>query len=370
MVDESMDKAQLALPPQPWEFRAKKAWQRLFIMLGGIIVNVLVAIVIYTGIMAYWGESYMPVSSLKYGITVDSVGKQLGLENGDKILKIDNKPTDKFKDITRDIIFNSAKTIQVERDGKVIEIPIPSSIVGQVLKTKNIDFIEPRVPFVVLDVMNGSLAQKMGLQKGDSLIAFNGKPIMFRDQFIDEAHNTPAQDSFNITVMNSEGSIRTLSGIMSDNKKVGVSNKMDFDFFESKTINYNLFTALGRGVVFTGEQFAFYVAQFKLLFTSKDVKLSENLGGIGSFAKIFPGTFDWHAFWMLTAFISIILAFMNLLPIPGLDGGYVMFLLWEMITGRKVNDKVMEVATTVGLVLLLALMLYANGLDIFRAFSK
>lgn len=370
MVDESMDKEQMALPPQPWEFRSKKAWQRLFIMLGGIIVNVLVAIVIYAGVMAYWGESYLPTSSLKYGIAVDSVGQSIGLHNGDKILKLDGAFPEKFKNISKDIIFGGIQTIQVERDGQIVDIPVPANTVGAILKSKRAGFIEPRVPFVVLDVMPDALASKMGIKQGDSLVAFNNEPIQFRDEFIAKAKSIPAGDSFSLSVVGADGQGRTLWGEMSENKRLGVSNKMDFEFFQPKTIHYDFFPAIARGVTFTGEQFAFYVAQFKLLFTAKEVKLNENLGGIASFAKIFPSTFDWQEFWMLTAFISIILAFMNLLPIPGLDGGYVIFLLWEIITRRKVNDKVMEYATTVGLILLLGLMLYANGLDIFRAFKK
>ncbi len=370
MVDESMDKEQMALPPQPWEFRSKPAWQRLFIMLGGIIVNVLVAIIIYSGVMAYWGESYLPNTSLKYGIAVDSVGKQLGFENGDKIVSVDGVAPIKFKSISKDILFNNVKEVTVLRNNENVVLPITEQMRGLILKKKSVAFINPRIPFVVEEVMKGSLAQQMGIEKGDSLIALNGQACNYRDQFIERAAQINAGDSFQVTFMTNKGTIKNLMGKMADTKKLGVMNKTDFEDFKMQTIHYGFIGSIARGVSFTGEQFNFYVSQFKLLFTSKEVKLNENLGGIGSFAKIFPSQFDWQDFWMLTAFISIILAFMNLLPIPGLDGGYVIFLLWEIITRRKVNEKVMEYATTAGLIFLLAFMLYANGLDIFRAFKN
>lgn len=369
MVDESMDKEQLALPPQPWEYRSKKPWQRLFIMLGGIIVNVLVAIIIYSFVMGIWGESYLPAANTKYGIAADSLAQTIGFRNGDKILTVDGKKADKFKSVVGEIIFKEVKMVQVERAGQIVDIPIDKSVVGKILKSKKASFIEPRIPFVITEIASNSLASKMGVKAGDSVVAINGTPIAYRDEFLTIAKTINANADFSLTVVGKDMNTRILQGKMSDNKKLGVANKTELDYFDFKEIKYGFFPAIARGFTFTGEQFAFYVAQFKLLFTSKDVKLNDNLGGIASFAKIFPSKFDWQEFWMLTAFISIILAFMNLLPIPGLDGGYVIFLLWEIITGRKVNDKVMEVATTIGLVLLLGLMLYANGLDIFRAFK-
>lgn len=369
MVDESMDKEQMAKPPEPWEYRSKKPWQRLFIMLGGIIVNVLVAIIIYSGVMAYWGESYLPAANAKYGIAADSVAQAIGFRNGDKVIALDAKPVDNFKDITRNIIFNGVETVTVEREGTTTDIKMDNSVVGKILKSKKSGIISPRYPFVINEVASGSEAAKMGFQSGDSIIAFNGEPMSYYDQFVTTMKGMAEGSPLAITVIGKDQQPRVLNGTLPASHTVGISARSYDEYLEFRTIKYGFFPAIARGVSFTGEQFGFYVAQFKLLFTSKDVKLNENLGGIASFAKIFPSTFDWQEFFMLTAFISIILAFMNLLPIPGLDGGYVIFLLWEMITGRKVNDKVMEVATTAGLILLLALMLYANGLDIFRAFK-
>ena len=369
MVDESMDKEQLAKPPEPWEYRSKKPWQRLFIMLGGIIVNVLVAIIIYTGVMAYWGESYLPTANAKYGVVADSTAQTIGFQNGDKVIAVDGKAVENFKDITKNIIFNAAQSVTVERNGQATDIVIDNTVVGKILKSKKAGFITPRFPFVIAEVIPGSEAEKMGFKKGDSIIGFNDAILSYHDEFTTQMKTLAVGAEVKVTVVGTDKQVRNLTGLVPETKKLGIGPKFYDEYLEFKTIKYGFFPAIARGVSYTGEQFSFYVAQFKLLFTSKDVKLNENLGGIASFAKIFPSEFNWQEFWMLTAFISIILAFMNLLPIPGLDGGYVIFLLWEIITRRKVNDKVMEYATTAGLVLLLALMLYANGLDIFRAFK-
>ena len=369
MVDESMDKEQLALPPQPWEYRSKKPWQRLFIMLGGIIVNVLVAIIIYSFVMGVWGESYLPNTALKNGIAADSTAQSIGFRSGDKILSVDGKPVERFKTVINDIVFFAAKKVVVNRDGAEMTIDIPKDFRDEIISTKNMGFISPRIPSAVDSIVPKTEAARMGLAKGDSIISFNGQEVLFHDQFMEMKRTLKPKDTIILQVIGSNKQTRTLQGFMPSDKMLGFNTKNYSDFYSNKKLSYGFGAAIQRGIVFSYEQFRFYVAQFKLLFTSKKVKLNENLGGIASFAKIFPGRFDWQDFWMLTAFISVILAFMNLLPIPGLDGGYVIFLLWEIITGRKVNDKVMEVATTIGLVLLLGLMLYANGLDIFRAFK-
>lgn len=367
MVDESMDKEQLALPPQPWEYRSKKAWQRLLIMLGGIIVNIVVAIVIYSAIFGVWGESYLPVSNAKYGIMTDSVAQSIGLKNGDKIISIDNKVPEQFKDIATEIVFGKAATIQVERNGSPVTINIPrEGTIGKILKSRKGTFVAPRFPMVVSEVADGSEAKKMGLRAGDSLIAVNNVPVQFYDEFKDQINSMAKGQAITVTVMGKDQSTRMLTGSVPESKTLGFAPKSIDSFLEFRNVKYGFFGSIAKGFSFTFSRFGFYAAQFKLLFTSKDVKINENLGGIASFGKIFPSEFDWQQFWELTAFISIILAFMNLLPIPGLDGGYVIFLLYEMISGRKVNDKVMEKATTIGLVLLLALMLYANGLDVLR----
>ena len=369
MVDESMDKEQMAQPPQPWEYRSKKPYERLFIMLGGIIVNTVLAIVIYIFVFSIYGEEYLPVQNAKYGIMVDSLGKTLGLQNGDKILSIDNMPVSRFEKILPTIILDEGKTIQVDRNGQNVNIDIKPGTVGAIVKRdKAVAFISPRMPIVADEVTKGSEADKMGMKTGDSIIAVNGAPAMFFDQY-DSMKKALAGQAIALTVMRG-GQPVELKGTVPADKVLGFRPQDPTRYFTLEKVKYGVLAAVAKGFTYTYDQFGNYIRQFKLIFTSKEIKTSESLGGIISFGKIFPSEFDMQRFLMLTAFVSIILAFMNLLPIPGLDGGYVIFLLFEMITGRKVSEKVMERATTVGLVLLLTLMVYANGLDIFRLFKK
>jgi regulator of sigma E protease len=367
MVDESMDKEALSKPPEPWEYRSKPAWQRLFIMLGGIIMNVLVAMFVYMLVFGIWGEQYLPTENAKWGIMTDSLGQSVGLRNGDKVLSVAGKPVDRFNHIMTDIILGQATTMQVSRDGQPVDINIPSGTIRKILKGDK-ELVAARVPTVVAEISPNSEASKMKLQKDDSIVAINGQPVYYFDEFRNRLMSMKGQP-LRLSVMRGN-QLAVLDGSVSKEGKLGFARYGEDRFLEMKHIRYNPIQAVGKGFTYTWEQFGNYLAQFKMIFTSKEVKASESLGGIGTFAKIFPTTFDWHDFLMLVAFVSIVLAFMNLLPIPGLDGGYVIFLLYELISRRKVSDKVMEVATTVGLVLLLGLMVYANGLDVFRAWFK
>lgn len=368
MVDESMDKEQMALPPQPWEYRSKKAYQRLFIMLGGIIVNTLVAILLYVIVFGVYGEEYLPVQNAKYGIMVDSTAQATGLRNGDMITGIDGKPVTRFERIVPTLVLQQGKTFQVVRDGQTINVPVIDGTIHAINTGVKKTFIMPRIPPVVDDVAKGSTAEKMDLKTGDSIVAVNGIPVKFYDQF-DSIKRSLAGQSIVVSVVR-DGKVMDKTAVVPADKVLGFHANYDISkFFALDKIKYNPIQAIGRGFGYTFEKFGDYISSFKLMFTSKEVKLNESMGGMISFGKIFPSEFDMQKFLMLTAFISIILAFMNLLPIPGLDGGYVIFLLFEMITGRQVSEKVMERATSVGLVLLLTLMVYANGLDIFRLFK-
>ena len=369
MVDESMDKEQMALPPQPWEYRSKKAYQRLFIMLGGIIMNILVAIFIYMLIFSIYGEEYLPTQNAKYGIMVDSTAESIGLHNGDFVTSVDGKHVARFNKIIGEVIFSEAGSIQVERDGVPMNIPIPAGTINKIIKSQKNSFIQPRIPFVVAAIEKKSEAEKMELKPNDSVIAVNNQPIRFYDEFQKiKAEN--AGKPITVTVIRNHGQIAQLHGTVPANKYLGIGPKGVEDYFKLERIKYYPLEAVAKGFSFTFDQFGNYWRQLKMIFTSKEIKASESLGGIVSFGKLFNPVFSWYDFLNLTAFISVILAFMNLLPIPGLDGGYVIFLLFEMISGKKVSEKVMERATTVGLVLLLGLMLYANGLDVFRLFKK
>ncbi|MBS1783714.1 MAG: RIP metalloprotease RseP [Bacteroidetes bacterium] len=370
MVDESMDKEQMDKPPQPWEYRSKKAWQRLLIMLGGIIMNVLVAICIYIAMFSIWGESYLTMDNARYGIVADSLAQQVGFRDGDKIISVGGKKIDHFNEIMGEFIFNDAKTFVVEREGKQMDINIPAGTIAQIIEErKKGGFISLRTPFLIGKVQNGTAASKMGLQYGDSIVSFNGQPIAFFDQLEQLKEQAKGHDISMIVVR--EGKTLTLTGQLPEDGILGFHVNINPErYFNLTTVHYNFFQSIGKGFVATFETFGKYIKQFKLMFTSPEVKFSKSVGGIVSFGQMFDPVFNWASFLQLTAFVSIILAFMNLLPIPGLDGGYVLFLIFELITGKKVSDTVMERATTVGLVLLLALMVYANGMDIFRLFGK
>jgi len=365
MIDESMDKEQMKKPAEPWEFRSKPSWQRLIIMLGGVMVNFLLAVIIYIMVLFVWGEEYMPTENVKYGILVDSVGVEMGLRNGDKILSIDNQEVENFFHIIPDILLNERKTIQINRDGRLMEVRIPEESIPFLIKGKGrIDARIPFSPLIVVGFMKESPAKNAGLKMGDEILGLNNENYKYYDQFkkkLDESigENVSLQikrNSNNLeipVVVNNQGMI----GIRRDVK----------DFFEFRKIEYSFFESIPAGIAKGVTTLQDYLKQIKLIF-SKDTKAYESLGGFITIGSIFPGEWDWHAFWNLTAFLSIILAIMNILPIPALDGGHVMFLLYEVITGRKPGDKFMEYAQMTGMIILLALLLFANGNDILRYF--
>ena len=365
MIDESMDKEQMKKPAEPWEFRSKPSWQRLIIMLGGVMVNFLLAVIIYIMVLFVWGEEYMPTENVKYGILVDSVGVEMGLRNGDKILSIDNQEVENFFHIIPDILLNERKTIQINRDGRLMEVRIPEESIPFLIKGKGrIDARIPFSPLIVVGFMKESPAKNAGLKMGDEILGLNNENYKYYDQFkkqLDESigENVSLQikrNSNNLeipVVVNNQGMI----GIKRDVK----------DFFEFRKIEYSFFESIPAGIAKGVTTLQDYLKQIKLIF-SKDTKAYESLGGFITIGSIFPGEWDWHAFWNLTAFLSIILAIMNILPIPALDGGHVMFLLYEVITGRKPGDKFMEYAQMTGMIILLALLLFANGNDILRYF--
>ncbi len=365
MIDESMDKEQMKKPPQPWEFRAKPAWQRLFILLGGIIVNILLAFVIYIGILFAWGTDYLPAENVKYGIMTDSTGMAIGLQNGDKILKIGNEEIKDFNKIPVKILLNAPITLTVKRNDKIIEIPIKKSDIAKLIH--NPYFIAPRIPFVVAQVPDTSAAAKAGLKSGDKIIAINGKQAMFIDQ-VKEILQQNKGKTIQATIVRNNDTL-TVPLQVSKQGMIGVLLDMDLTkYFKFKHIDYSLLEAIPAGINKTIDVTKSYLKQFKLIF-SPETKAYKSVGGFISIGKIFPGVWDWHSFWNITAFLSIMLAVLNLLPIPGLDGGHVMFTLYEMITGKKPSDKFLERAQMAGLIILLLLVVYANGNDIVKLFS-
>ncbi len=365
MIDESMDKEAMKLPPQPHEFRAKKSWQRLIIMLGGVSVNVLLAVGIYVVMLAWWGEAYLPNSEVKYGITVDTLGQKIGLQNGDKILTIDNKPVDDFFRIPATLILEEAKTIQVERDNQPTEITIPSGLIADIVKHKSPDFISVRIPFEIADFAPGSLAKKGGMEVGDKIVGLNGQTTLYFDEFKSALQQHKDQD-VEVAVLRGVDTV-LLSVHVSDRGLIGVAPKSPASYFTFKEHKYNIIQAIPAGTVKAYEKTADYLKSLKLLF-KPEVKAYESVGGFITIGSIFPSVWDWESFWSLTAFLSLMLAVLNILPIPALDGGHVMFLMYEIITGRKPSDKFMEYAQVTGMVLLFALLIFANGNDIVKLF--
>lgn len=369
MIDESMDKEQMKLPPQPWEFRSKNSGQRLLIMTGGVLFNFILAMLIYILVLFAWGETYLPTSNVKYGIVTDSVGYEIGLRNGDKIISIDNQHIENFMEITSNIALNNRKSIQIERDGKPMEINIPKDYIPKVLKGKGL--LEPRTPFgpfIVAAFGKESPGKIAGIQIGDELIGLDNRKFVFFDEFqkyLADNKDHPLLvnilrkgDSVNISVK------PTAAGLLGINRTGSLA-----EIFELQTLKYGFFQSVPAGINKGFKTLANYLKQFKLIF-SRHNKGYESLGGFITIGSIFPGVWDWQAFWNLTAFLSIILAIMNILPIPALDGGHVLFLLFEVITGKKPSDKFLEYAQIAGMVLLLALLLYANGNDVLRLLRK
>jgi regulator of sigma E protease len=367
MIDESMDKEAMKQPPQPYEFRSKKTWQRLLIMTGGVLMNFILAFVIYISILYAWGEQYLPTSNVKYGIEVDSVGYKIGLRNGDKILSVGNKPVEQFYKIIPTIVLDKAPNIQIERAGQKIDVPVTDEDLALLIKSKGV--ISFRIPFdyKIARVGKNSAAKKAGLEVGDQIIGLNDQKYEFNDQFKTALReNIGKQVTLNVL---RDGKTLNTSLTVPDDGLLGIQLDLDRkDMPEFKTIRYGLLASIPAGINRGINTINDYLKQFKLIFSPK-TKAYESLGGFISIGNIFPGIWNWADFWSMTAFLSIILGVMNLLPIPALDGGHVMFLLFEMITGRKPGDKFLEYAQIVGMVLLLSLVIFANGNDIFKLFK-
>lgn len=366
MIDESMDKEQLKQPPQPHEFRAKKTWQRLLIMIGGVMVNFLLAIFIYAMILWKWGDAYLPTDNVKYGITCDSLALEMGLKNGDKILTVDHVKIEDFSDIIPEIVLTKAKTIQVMRDGQKTNIDLPDDYIPKLLKSRAI--IAPRFPFIADTFTKESAGKAAGLQQGDRLIRIDSVEVEYFDQFRSNIMTHP-NDTVSIGIIR-DGKELDIEVIVPESGLIGVYPVGSLsEFFELKHTQYTFLQAIPAGIDRGISTLRSYLRQLKLIFEPQ-TKAYESLGGFITIGSIFPGVWDWQAFWSLTAFLSIILAIMNILPIPALDGGHVTFLLYEMVTGRKPSDKFLEYAQITGMIILLSLLIFANGNDVVKLFQK
>jgi regulator of sigma E protease len=357
MVDEQMDKEIIESEPQPWELRSKPAWQRLLVMLGGILVNFILGIFIFWMVLWYYGKDSLPISQVKHGLMVDSVAYNMGLRNGDFIVSLDGLPVKSINRIPVEIVMNHVQTIEgVHANGERFSISVDDVDRGKVLKgLKRSKFVEPRFVAKVGLVDSTSYAATAKLQKEDRIIAVNGNKVHFYDELRSQLKQN-AGGEVSLLLLRGTDSVTTKSKV-SEAGLLGFYPAMvdEIEFIETK---YGFFGALIQGIKDGMEMISLQVKQFYVIFTVKEAH--KQVGGFYTMVQHMSSTWDWHSFWTFTAFLSLALAFMNFLPIPMLDGGYIMFILWEMITGKKVSDKIIYYANQVGLFIVLALMLYAN----------
>lgn len=369
MIDESMDTEAMKKPPQPWEFRSKPAWQRLIIMLGGVTVNFILGMIIFAGILFTWGDQYLPAENAKYGIAVDSLGMELGLMDGDVIKSVGDLEFKKFSDryVVQEIIINDADNIKLDRNGNAMTLQVDPKMIGELASKKNKDnrLFSARMPFEISGVSDDEKypAKKAGFKAGDRIITYNGTAVPYYHEYTKLARANKGKacdigvvrgsDTLNIAIT------PTANGI------IGVGAKPLESALQSYTLLESIPAGIDKGWGFLGTQ----VKAFGQIFKGK-MKFTESIGGFGTIAGMFGTSWIWERFWTMTASLSLILAFMNLLPIPALDGGHVMFLLYEVVTGRKPSDKFMEYATIIGFFLVMALLLFANGNELYQWIMK
>lgn len=367
MIDESFDQEQMAGPIQPWEFRSKPAWQRLIIMLGGVTVNFILAVILFAGILLYWSENYLLNEDATYGIAVDRLGAEIGLQDGDQVLQVGDYELSEFDEyeVVRKLIIDRASFLKVKRDNQVFTLSVNDSTIQKLSKYKNREesLYTLRLPLTVGDVAEGMEADNIGLEVNDKIVGINDKPIQFFHEFTKEAKTLKNEQS-NISVIRgidtlimtaSFDSLGRLGFIPFGPDKYFKVSKRDF------TVGKALQEGFNKSVGFITDQ----IKAFGQIFSGK-MKATESVGSFISIGKMYGGTWNWYRFWSMTAMLSALLGFINLLPIPALDGGHVMFLLWEVITGRKPSDKFLEYTTLIGFLIIICLMIFAVGIDIMR----
>lgn len=370
MIDESMDTEQMKQPVQPWEFRAKPAWQRLLVMIAGVVFNFILAIVIYAGIAYTWGDRYIQFGDAEYGMKFYSeTAKQIGFRDGDIMVSADGEKLDAsdFGYATQKIL--EAKQVVVLREGRPVTIDIPSNsllaVSNELRDHEDRIFMDYRFPVVVKDVVAGQAAIDAGLKAGDRIVGIDSVRTETWDVF--SAALAQRLDKDIMLTYERGGKEYTTKLHTSESGKIGVMLTPIDELFKTQTIKYNIFQSIPRGIEIGVDKLTSYVGQMKYIFTKEG---AQSLGGFGAIGDMFPAEWSWYQFWFITAFISVALAFMNILPIPALDGGHVVFVLYEMITGRQPSQKVMERSTMIGLGLLILLLFYANANDIYRFFIK
>jgi regulator of sigma E protease len=367
MIDESMDKEQMNKAPESYELRSKPAYQRLIVMLGGVIVNVILAIVIFIGIAWFWGDDFLPAKNLSYGIHPTEISKKMGLQDGDIIVALDQKELKDFFELESKLVLEDAKTIQIKRGDSVLSLPIPTTIAAELSNANNTTaFVVPLFPVIVDSIGKSAVMVEGSFQKNDTLLSINGQSIQFQHEFIEVKKKY--SDSL-VTILAKRGmdtvKIRTL---INNKAQLGLFVKLPMQLFKTVHQEYSFAEAIPTGIQRCFTTLDNYVTGIKQIFTGK-VNPNDSLGSLISIGNTFPSQWDWERFWTLTAVFSIVLGFMNVLPIPALDGGHALFILFEMITGRKPSDKFMEYAQIAGMILMFGLMLYALGLDFWRLFK-
>ncbi len=372
MIDESMDTAQMRKPAQPWEFRSKPAWQRLLIMLGGVMVNVVFAFLIYIMVLYTWGETYLPAENVKYGVVCDPLFEKMGMQTGDIVVSLDSVKVERFSDILADMTLDHSQTVQVEREGKLISLDIPETFTADLLalssKNNRVRLLVPRQLMdstYVAEFADYSAAYDAGIRKGDKILAVNGRTFRFYDEFTDMLAAN-ADSRVETKVLRGKDTLQFAFDLGNDGKfgiYFGSTERLELAFRK-----YSFGEAIPAGIAKGAQTISSYLKQLKLIFSPR-VEAYKSVGGVMMMGSIFPSVWDWQIFWELTAFISIMLAVVNILPIPALDGGHVLFLLYEVITRRKPGEKFMEYAQITGMMILLGLFILANVNDIVRFFG-
>lgn len=364
MIDESMDKEAMKLPPQPWEFRTKKAWQRFFIMFGGVMYNFILAIILYAAILGSWGEEYLRNEDAVYGIAVNDLSYEMGFRTGDRVIAFDGIHTDNFSNLQIDLVRSQAETATVVRDGDTLTVQLDPLYLPAALNTPGM--FDLAFPFVVKELQEGSINENSGLKSGDAITAINGEEMFIVQEI--QKRLSEMKDSTITAEALRDGQALEIPLQVDTAGRIQVMLENDLSkFFKVTTNEYNFFSAIPAGAKKAVLTVKNYVKELGLIFSPK-TEAYKSVGSFIAIGRIFPDTWDWLRFWSITALLSIMLGVLNILPIPALDGGHILFLIIEMITGRKASDKTMEIAETVGMILLILLMVLAFGNDIRSLF--
>ena len=371
MIDESMDKEQMAKPPKSWEFRSKPSWQRLIVMLGGVTINFILAIIIYIGLAYSYGSSSISLDSIDDGFVITNpILTEAGFKTGDKIITVDGQELETYSDLRKSII--GSTYYQVERDGNIFEIQLPVDFLGKLSSSEDMSSFEFRMPFIIQSVSEESLNKDYDIRQGDRIVSVNGQEIKYVDQLVpllEQNSNRTIEvellrDSFRIKKtlnVNEDGKLGIMHGAT-------VQNMVDLGLMKVSNNSYSFLQSIGVGTNNFVSFMGFYFDQLVAIF-NPSTGAYKGLGGFIAIGNIFPSTWDWQSFWNTTALLSVMLGVLNLLPIPALDGGHAMFLVYEMVSGRKPSDKFMETVQVIGFLILLALVIFANGNDIYKLFN-